>query len=236
MSQTPSYFVNSPSTGVNYYPSAGYYCLPNNATSVTATVRAWTGANGTGSLTSVNMTAIDRNVSGGTDTNSFTGSGNTVNATSSSGVNGSNVFCAGGKLNSGSVGSIEIYLTYTGSAIVPNVSGFSPSVGGPGTSVTITGSNFSGATAVQFNGTGASFSVDNDGQITATVPGGATTGPITVFNPSGSGTSGSNFTPSTLYCDDGSAFQACTVYADDGSNWQPAQVYVDDGSSWVQVA
>jgi hypothetical protein len=236
MTQTPSYFVNSPSTGTTYYAIAGFWALPNNATSVMATVRAWTGANGTGSLTSVNMTATIRNVTGGTDTNSFTGSGNTVNASSSSQVNGSNVFAAGGKLNSGSVGSIEIYLTYTGAAILPYISGFSPSVGGTGTSVVISGGFFTGVTGVQFNGTSGSYSIDNDGQITATVPGGATAGQITVFNPSGSGTSVGTFTPSTLYCDDGSAFQACTVYADDGSAWQPAQVYVDDGSNWIQVA
>jgi hypothetical protein len=236
MSQTPSYYVNSPGTGVNYYAQSGYFCLPNNATSVTATVRAWTGANGTGSLTVVNMTAIDRNVSGATDTNSFTGSGNTVNATSSSQVNGSNVFAAGGRLNSGSVGSIEIYLTYTGSAIVPSIAGFNPSVGGPGTSVPISGWNFSGATAVTFNGIGSSFSVDNDNQITATVPNGASTGQITIYNPSGYGTSSGTFTPSTFYCDDGAAFQACTVYGDDGLTWQLAQVWVDDGTNWIQVA
>jgi hypothetical protein len=182
------------------------------------------------------MTAIDRNVSGSTDTNSFTGTGTTVNATSSSQVDGTNIFAGGGKLNSGSVGSIEIYLTYTGSAIVPFVTSFTPTVGGPGTSVTLTGGFYLGATAVSFNGTSASFSVTDDTHINATVPSGATAGTISVTNPSGTGTSAGTFTPSSFYTDDGSAFQASTVYADDGSAWQLAQVYVDDGSNWIQVA
>ena len=236
MAQTPSYYVNSPTTGVNYYAPSGYYALPNNATSVEATVRAWTGPNGTGSLTVVNMTAIDRNVSGSTDTNSFTGSGNTVDAISSSQVDGVNIFAAGGRLNSGSVGSIEIYLTYTGAAIIPFVTSFTPTVGGPGTSVTLTGGFYLGATSVAFNGTSASFSITDDTHITATVPSGATAGTISVTNPSGTGTSAGTFTPSSFYTDDGSAFQASTVYADDGAAWQLAQVYVDNGTSWVQVA
>jgi hypothetical protein len=236
MSQTPSYFVNSPSTGLTYYAPSGYYCIPNNGSSITTTIRAWTGPNGTGSLTSVNMTAVNHCASTGIDVNSFTGSGNSVSASTSASVNGSNVFRAAGRLNSGSVGSLEIYIVYTGSAIVPVVSSFSPSVGGPGTSVTITGGNFTGATSVSFNGTSASFTVTDDSHISATVPSGATAGTITVFNPSGSGTSAGSFTPSTLYVDDGSNFQACTVYVDDGSNFQACTVYVDDGSNWIQVA
>src|SRR5439155_10067738 len=53
----------------------------------------------------------------------------------------------------------------------PSISGFSPASGPPGTSVSISGSRFTGATAVTFNGTAASsFSVVSDAQITATVP------------------------------------------------------------------
>ena len=53
--------------------------------------------------------------------------------------------------------------------------------GWKGTSVTITGSAFTGASAVTFNGVSATFSVDSPtSQITATVPSGATSGPISV--------------------------------------------------------
>ena len=78
----------------------------------------------------------------------------------------------------------------------PSISSFSPGSGGPGTSVTITGANFTGATAVSFNGTAASsYSVDSSTQITATVPSGSTTGPISVTTGGGTATSASNFTP-----------------------------------------
>jgi hypothetical protein len=78
----------------------------------------------------------------------------------------------------------------------PTITGFSPSSGPVGTSVTITGSGFAGATDVRFNGTsvGGSFTVDGDAQITATVPSGATTGPISVVAPGGTATSSGDFT------------------------------------------
>jgi uncharacterized protein (TIGR03437 family) len=49
-----------------------------------------------------------------------------------------------------------------------------------GTSVTISGTDFTGATAVTFNGVSASFSVTSATAIQATVPVGATTGPVMV--------------------------------------------------------
>ena len=54
----------------------------------------------------------------------------------------------------------------------PSVSGVDPSTGPPdrGTSVTITGTNLSGATEVDFGGVPADFTVNDDGSITATSP------------------------------------------------------------------
>jgi len=62
-----------------------------------------------------------------------------------------------------------------------------------GDEVVITGSNFSGATDVQFNGISAtSFTVDSDTQITAVVPAGNTSGVITVYaTPSSNGAASS---------------------------------------------
>jgi len=66
-----------------------------------------------------------------------------------------------------------------------------------GTTVTITGTNFTGATSVKFNGVAATFTVNSATQITATVPAGATTGKIEVVTPSGTVTSTTDFTVTT---------------------------------------
>jgi IPT/TIG domain len=70
---------------------------------------------------------------------------------------------------------------------LPSVSAFVPHSGVVGSSVTISGTDFDTATAVAFNGTPAVFSIDSASQITATVPDGATSGPISVTNPGGPG-------------------------------------------------
>ncbi len=79
----------------------------------------------------------------------------------------------------------------------PTVTGFNPTSGNVGTPVTVTGTGFTGATALTFNGTPATFTVTNDTTIDTSVPTGATTGPIAVTTPGGTGTSASNFTVTT---------------------------------------
>ncbi|MBF0524020.1 MAG: IPT/TIG domain-containing protein [Deltaproteobacteria bacterium] len=75
----------------------------------------------------------------------------------------------------------------------PVIVSFSPKEGGPGTIVTIKGTNLSGATAVTFGGKAAkSFTVDSSTQITAKVDDGAI-GAIRVKTPNGSYLSGPNF-------------------------------------------
>jgi hypothetical protein len=75
----------------------------------------------------------------------------------------------------------------------PVISAFTPTKGPIGTVVTITGFGFTGTTDVQFGtvsvGAG-NYTVDSDAQITATVPPGAVTAPITVVAPGGTATSG----------------------------------------------
>ncbi|MDQ3013973.1 MAG: hypothetical protein M3X11_25130, partial [Acidobacteriota bacterium] len=63
----------------------------------------------------------------------------------------------------------------------PVISNLSPVIGNIGNSVTITGTNFTGANAVKFsNNVTASFTVANDTTLVATVPAGAISGPITI--------------------------------------------------------
>jgi hypothetical protein len=79
----------------------------------------------------------------------------------------------------------------------PTVSSFSPDSGPVGTMVTISGSNFSGATQVTFGGTPAAFSIISASSISASVPSGAVTGRIRVTTPSGSDDSSTDFTVTT---------------------------------------
>ncbi|SCK55669.1 Ig-like domain repeat protein, partial [Streptomyces sp. WMMB 322] len=67
----------------------------------------------------------------------------------------------------------------------PTISVVSPTRASAGNTVAITGSGFTGATAVKFGSTNAAFTVVSDVRINATVPAGSGTLLITVDNPSG---------------------------------------------------
>lgn len=73
------------------------------------------------------------------------------------------------------------------------VTSFSPTSGPEGTLVTITGTDFTGATSVTFNGISASYTIVNATTITATVPSVAVTGKIAVTKGC-TGTSAGDFT------------------------------------------
>jgi hypothetical protein len=76
----------------------------------------------------------------------------------------------------------------------PAISSFSPTSGGPGTQVTINGSNFDELENINFNGAYAAYIWVSSTQLKATVPSGATTGKIQVKTSAGSASSASQFT------------------------------------------
>jgi hypothetical protein len=85
--------------------------------------------------------------------------------------------------------------TVTSGAAAPTISSFDPVSGLVGTSVTVTGTGFTGATSVRFGSVEAtSYTVDSDTQVTAVVPGGFTSAIIKVTTPDGIGKSATSFT------------------------------------------
>ena len=79
--------------------------------------------------------------------------------------------------------------------VPPTITSFTPATGAVGSTVVITGTNFTAASQVTFAGTNAPvYSVNSATQITVVVPTGAVTGPIAVTTPLGTGTSATSFT------------------------------------------
>ncbi|HMZ22418.1 MAG TPA: hypothetical protein PLD20_31095, partial [Blastocatellia bacterium] len=71
--------------------------------------------------------------------------------------------------------------TVPGTFACATINTFAPTSANLGDNVTITGANFTGVSSVKFsNNINAAFTINSDTQITATVPAGAVTGPITL--------------------------------------------------------
>jgi hypothetical protein len=87
------------------------------------------------------------------------------------------------------------FVTLAQNDLLPAISGFSPASGPPGTVVTISGSNFGTGGNVLFSGVAAE-SIESWAAtaISAVVPAGAATGPITVRTAEGTAESNENFT------------------------------------------
>jgi uncharacterized repeat protein (TIGR03803 family) len=77
--------------------------------------------------------------------------------------------------------------------MTPVISGLSPTLGAVGNSVTLTGANFTEATAVKVGRVSAKFTIHSDMSLTLVVPTGAKSAKITVVNPFGTGTSSKVF-------------------------------------------
>lgn len=133
----------------------------------------------------------------------------------------------------GGLGWLAAYIDYTPLG-APSISGLSVTHGVAGDTVVLTGSGFLHATGVSLNGVGASNTINSDGQITATVPVGASTGTWSVSNPAGSGSS-STFVVSTVFSFSGTQWMALDVDAFDGTAEQLVQVLAFDATNWQQI-
>ena len=94
----------------------------------------------------------------------------------------------------GSATSASAYIV--GSGNMPTISGFTPTIGTAGTSVTITGTNFetaAGNNKVAFNGRPAALSAASTVSLIASVPTNASSGKLTVTTPYGSATNSQDF-------------------------------------------
>ena len=92
----------------------------------------------------------------------------------------------GGTATSGST-----FTVLPGSATSPTISSFSPTSAYQGATVTVTGTNFAGATGVTVNGTATNFAITNGTTLTFTVPVATAAGAATIviMGPGGTGTS-----------------------------------------------
>ena len=120
------------------------------------------------------------------------GGGSTVTFAAASGTT-YYIYVTGYYASATNTGTGNFTLTLT-CADLPVISSFTPTSGPGSTNVALTGLRFSGATAVTFNGTLTTFTVNSATSISTTLPAGATTGPITVQTPLGTGVSASFFT------------------------------------------
>ena len=78
--------------------------------------------------------------------------------------------------------------------IIPSITSFSPKNGPVGTQVTITGMSLKQTSSVIIGKAKATFTVNSDTQVTATVGAGAVTGKVTLKTPGGTATGPGNFT------------------------------------------
>jgi len=87
--------------------------------------------------------------------------------------------------------------TVTAGAAAPAITSFSPASAAIGSTVTLSGTGFTGTTAVSLNGTNApTFSVVSDTSLTFTIPTSATSGTISVTPSAGTGTSATSLSVS----------------------------------------
>jgi hypothetical protein len=168
--------------------STSGYCVVAAGVPCIATVAPASGGVGTGvTITRVNLTGATALSFHGTAAAILTNSATKITTTVPTGATTGTITVTTGGGTATSPTTFKV-------VPAPTISGFSPSSGPVGTTVTISGTNLTKATSVKFNGTPATVLTDTAGQITATVPAGASTGSITVTTAGGTATSATNFT------------------------------------------
>src|SRR5207302_8775989 len=116
----------------------------------------------------------------------------------------------------------------------PTITSLPPRSGPAGTSVTIRGPYTTLSRSVRFGATGASFAVSSPTAIQATVPAGASSGPISVTTPGGTTSSASSFTvvnPPTITSFAPSSGPAGTSVTISGTNFIGATAVRFNGTS-----
>lgn len=153
-------------------PSAPTMTNVSTDIGVTGTVVVITGTNFARGVTSVTFGGVAGTIisTSGTQIQVAVGAGNSGNIV---------VTTPAGSVNSNT--ALGITFTYLPHPI-PTITSFSPASGTEGSSVTISGTNFTGMSRITIGGAlVTAFTVNSDNQITATVPAGAITGKIIVF-------------------------------------------------------
>lgn len=138
------------------------------------------------------------------------------------------------------LGQMAAWINYNPLA-APTISGISPSVAPPGSSVTISGTGFLHASGVTIGGVGAAYSIVNDTTITATVPSGVG-GVVTVVVTNPAGSASSSMTAGQIYYGDasgsGAVHSIVAIYYGDpsgsGAVHQAVGVWVNNGSGGVK--
>ena len=188
-------FATSGTLTVTTPGGTGISPSPFPVTTPAPTIASFTPASGVVG-TAVTLTGTDL-----TGTSAVSFNGTTALFTVSSDTSISTVVPAGATTGTLAVttpgGTATSATSFSVTSPAPAITSLNPTSGLVGTAVILTGTAFTGATAVKFNGTAATFTVNSDTAIRTTVPAGATSGNVTVTTPAGTGTSASPFTMST---------------------------------------